>query len=78
MAPSTVGALGIAPVVLGIVALQWVGRPGAAKGMRARFGPGTGWAPLTGLTIAAYALVDKAGVSRLHPVPYIGRCSSGR
>jgi drug/metabolite transporter (DMT)-like permease len=72
MAPSTVGALGIAPVVLGIVALQWVGRPGAAKGMRARFGPGTGWAPLTGLTIAAYALVDKAGVSRLHPVPYIG------
>jgi drug/metabolite transporter (DMT)-like permease len=27
---------------------------------------------LTGLTIAAYALVDKAGVSRLHPVPYIG------
>ena len=24
------------------------------------------------VTIAAYALVDKAGVSRLHPVPYIG------
>lgn len=24
------------------------------------------------MTIAAYALVDKAGVSRLHPVPYIG------
>ena len=70
--PSPVGALGIAFVVAGIVALQWVGRPLVAAGARRRLGPGTGWALLTGLTIAAYALVDKAGVSRLHPVPYIG------
>jgi drug/metabolite transporter (DMT)-like permease len=70
--PSSVGALGIAFVVMGIVALQWVGRPPVAAGVRPRLGPGTGWALLTGLTIAAYALVDKAGVSRLHPVPYIG------
>ena len=67
--PSRTGALGIALVVVGIVALHRVGRP--AGGGRAR-GPGTGWALLTGLTIAAYALVDKAGVARLHPVPYIG------
>jgi drug/metabolite transporter (DMT)-like permease len=32
---------------------------------------------LTGLTIAAYALVDKAGVARLHPVPYIGLMFAG-
>jgi drug/metabolite transporter (DMT)-like permease len=70
--PSTVGALGIALVVAGIVALQWVGIPRTAASAGFRFGPGTGWALLTGLTIAGYALVDKAGVSRLHPVPYIG------
>jgi drug/metabolite transporter (DMT)-like permease len=70
--PSTVGVLGIALVVVGIVALQWIGRSRSAASAGARFGPGTGWALLTGLTIATYALVDKAGVSRLHPVPYIG------
>jgi drug/metabolite transporter (DMT)-like permease len=75
--PSTVGAVGIALVAVGIVALQWVGRPGAGVGARGRFGSGTGWALLTGLTIAAYALVDKAGVSRLHPVPYIGLMFAG-
>jgi len=70
--PSALGALGIALVVSGIAGLQWVGRPRATEGTRRRLGPGTGWALVTGLTIAAYALVDKAGVSRLHPVPYIG------
>jgi drug/metabolite transporter (DMT)-like permease len=68
--PSAVGALGIALVVTGIVALQWVGRSPVAAGASLR--PGLGWALVTGLTIAAYALVDKAGVGRLHPVPYIG------
>jgi drug/metabolite transporter (DMT)-like permease len=75
--PSALGALGIGLVVSGIVGLQWVGRPRAPRGRRPRLGPGTGWAMLTGLTIAAYALVDKAGVSRLHPVPYIGLMFAG-
>jgi drug/metabolite transporter (DMT)-like permease len=70
--PSALGALGIALVVVGIFALQWIGRPSAAGHGRARPGPGTGWALLTGVSIAAYSLVDKVGVSRLHPVPYIG------
>jgi drug/metabolite transporter (DMT)-like permease len=73
--PSAAGALGIALVVVGIVALQWIGRP--RTGGRLRLGPGTGWALLTGLTIAGYALVDKAGVARLHPVPYIGLMFAG-
>jgi drug/metabolite transporter (DMT)-like permease len=75
--PSALGAVGIGLVVVGIVALQWVGRPSGAVGVRARLGAGTGWALLTGLTIAAYALVDKVGVSRLHPVPYIGLMFAG-
>jgi drug/metabolite transporter (DMT)-like permease len=70
--PSAVGALGIGLVVAGIVALQLVGMARTATSARLRLGAGTGWAVVTGLTIAAYALVDKAGVSRLHPVPYIG------
>jgi len=70
--PSPLGALGIGLVVVGIVALQRVGGGVPDVGARWRLGPGTGWALVTGLTIAAYALVDKAGVSRLHPVPYIG------
>ena len=75
--PSPLGALGIALVVAGIVALQWVARPPAVPGARRRFGAGTGWALLTGVTIAAYALVDKVGVSHLHPIPYIGLMFAG-
>jgi drug/metabolite transporter (DMT)-like permease len=70
--PSALGAVGIGFVVVGIVALQRLGRVVPVVGARPRWGAGTGWAVLTGLTIAAYALVDKAGVSRLHPMPYIG------
>jgi len=66
------GAFGIALVVVGIVVLQRVGGAVLPAGARRRLGAGTGWALMTGLTIAVYALVDKVGVSRLHPVPYIG------
>ena len=40
-------------------------------------GAGTVWAVVTGLTIAAYSLVDKAGVARLHPMPYIALMGVG-
>ena len=69
---SPLGAVGVGLVVLGIIGLQF--SPTAWRAVAARrgaFGPGTRWALLTGLTIAAYSLVDKAGVARLHPVPYI-------
>jgi drug/metabolite transporter (DMT)-like permease len=67
--PSPLGATGVALVVVGIGVLHLVPRAGA----RARWRPGAGtwWAMLTGLSIAAYSLVDKAGVGHLHPVPYI-------
>jgi drug/metabolite transporter (DMT)-like permease len=70
--PSPLGAVGIGFVVVGIVALQRMSGAAPPVGARRRLGPGTGWALMTGLTIAVYALVDKAGVSRLHPAPYIG------
>ena len=73
---SWVGSLGVGLVVLGIAALGAV--PAAATAPLARAsGAGTAWALVTGLTIAAYSLVDKAGVARLHPMPYIALMGVG-
>ena len=67
---SPLGAAGIALVVLGVIALQWA--PGATPGSGSPGSrAGTVWAVLTGLTIAAYSVVDKSGVARLNPVPYL-------
>ncbi len=75
---SPLGTAGVTLVVAGIVALQ-LGRQGWSRlvGQLRHAGPGTWWAILTGLTIACYVLVDKAGVARLHPVPYIGLMFAG-
>ncbi len=73
---SPLGVIGIVLVLLGIVAINVVPRAGP-QGGRWRVGPGTGWALLTGLTITAYSLTDKAGVARLHPVPYIALMGMG-
>jgi drug/metabolite transporter (DMT)-like permease len=75
---SGLGALGIALVVAGIVALHRTPGAGAVAVTRPwRPSAGTGWAIVTGLTIAAYSLVDKAGVARLHPVAYIALLGIG-
>jgi len=68
---SPTGVLGISLVVAGIVTLHW---PRKAARLIA---PGTGWAIATGITIAAYSLVDKAGVARLSPLAYIGLMELG-
>ncbi len=73
---SPLGTAGIALVVAGVAGLHltapWRGgaRPPAS-------GAGTAWALLTGLLIASYSIVDKAGVARLHPLPYIGLMGLG-
>lgn len=75
---SPLGTVGVALVVSGIIALHLI--PRSRSGVAAswtRMGTGTWWALLTGLTIAGYSLVDKAGVARLHPVPYIGLLGLG-
>lgn len=75
---SPLGTTGVALVVLGIVGLHLTPRASRAEAPEGRrVGPGTGWALLTGLSIAAYSLVDKAGVARLHPVPYLGLLGFG-
>lgn len=75
---SALGSTGVALVLLGIVGLHLV-QAGGGRAVSAllRLGPGMRWALLTGLTIVAYSLVDKAGVSRLHPVPYIALLGVG-
>ncbi len=73
---SPLGVTGVGLVLLGIVSAH-----AAAGGFRhvsgERAGKGTGWAVATGLTIATYSLVDKVGVSRLHPLPYLALMGAG-
>jgi drug/metabolite transporter (DMT)-like permease len=64
---SALGAAGVGLVVVGIFSLHW--RPGLGRAVLAS--NGIGWALATGVTIASYSLVDKAGVARLHPAAYI-------
>jgi drug/metabolite transporter (DMT)-like permease len=73
---SWLGSLGVGLVVLGIVALSAVPAAVGASPAEGR-AAGTAWAIVTGLTITAYSLVDKAGVSRLHPMPYIALMGVG-
>jgi drug/metabolite transporter (DMT)-like permease len=72
---SGVGALGIALVVGGIAIQAGVGQR-TVRAVPAR-AAGLGWAVLTGLTIAAYSVVDKAGVARVHPLAYISLMGIG-
>jgi drug/metabolite transporter (DMT)-like permease len=67
--PSPLGVVGVTLVVVGIASISIPRGEGEVRGRL--FGRGTGWAVLTGLTIAAYSLVDKAGVAHLHPLPYL-------
>ncbi len=70
---SALGTAGIALVVVGIFCLHWRRGAGRARHLDA----GIGWAVVTGLTIASYSLVDKAGVSRMHPFAYIALMELG-
>jgi drug/metabolite transporter (DMT)-like permease len=78
---SGVGALGIALVVAGIaVSLRTRAQdrgPASPRREEVSRAGGLGWAVLTGLTIAAYSVVDKAGVGRIHPLGYISLMGIG-
>jgi multidrug transporter EmrE-like cation transporter len=76
---SAVGALGIVLVVAGIIRMGVLSRAPAVRLPRER-GPraaGLVWAILTGLTVAAYSVVDKAGVALVHPLAYISLMGIG-
>jgi drug/metabolite transporter (DMT)-like permease len=72
---SPLGTAGVTLVVAGVVSLSLLARQADAP-PQAR-GHATAWALLTGVTIAAYSLVDKAGVRHLDPVPYIALLGLG-
>jgi len=75
---SPLGTIGVALVVTGIVVLQL--RPELWRALERRperLGAGTGWALVTGVSIALYSVVDKGGVRVMHPVPYIALMGAG-
>jgi drug/metabolite transporter (DMT)-like permease len=64
---------GIVAIVIGIYIISWWGKWGETlkEPLRIVRTPGTRYALLTGLTIAAYALVDKRGVAHVQPFLYM-------
>jgi drug/metabolite transporter (DMT)-like permease len=73
---SPLGIGGIVLVILGVIVLHRVGGRRVAVTAGA-LGSASFWAVLTGLTIASYSVLDKVGVSRLHPVPYMFLMEAG-
>jgi drug/metabolite transporter (DMT)-like permease len=67
---SPLGIAGIVLVIVGVVVLHRVGGRRVAVSTTV-LGSASVWAILTGLTIASYSVLDKVGVTRLHPVPYM-------
>ena len=67
---SPLGIAGIGLVIAGVIVLHRVGGRPAAVSTTA-LGSASLWAALTGVTIASYSILDKVGVTRLHPVPYM-------
>lgn len=63
---SPLGSAGVALVVVGIVTLHLL-----AAGPAVRLDRRVLWPVVTGLTIASYSLIDKAGVARINPIPYM-------
>jgi uncharacterized membrane protein len=74
---SAIGALGVGLVVVGILGLHAIPHAAAAAGGGRWLGPATGWAILTGLTVATYSVVDKAGAGRVSPVVYMAFLEAG-
>jgi len=71
---SALGALGVALVVAGIVVIYVLGTPWNIGRSRP---PVSMWSIATGLTVAVYSIIDKAGVARVHPLAYISLMGLG-
>jgi drug/metabolite transporter (DMT)-like permease len=75
---SGIGTAGIALVAVGILGLHALPRVAAvATQSDVPLGAATGWAVVTGLTIAMYSVLDKAGAGRVSPPFYLALMEMG-
>ena len=74
---SALGALGVALVVAGIVAIYALGASRSIGSVWGTLLRPPIWSIATGLTIATYSVIDKAGVARVHPLAYISLMGVG-
>ncbi|MGH9176249.1 MAG: EamA family transporter [Vicinamibacterales bacterium] len=69
--PTVVAAFGIATILAGFVTISVLGARARVAEEIAHGRRGLVFALLTGLTIATYSLIDKAGVQHAHPLVYV-------
>jgi drug/metabolite transporter (DMT)-like permease len=69
--PTTLAFTGIGTILAGLILINVLGARGRVATEIERGQRGVFFAFLTGLTITAYSLVDKAGVARVHPLLYV-------
>ena len=69
--PTAIALLGVATIVAGFVAINVLGARQRVAEEIEHGRRGLVFALLTGLCIAGYSLVDKAGVQRAHPLVYL-------
>jgi drug/metabolite transporter (DMT)-like permease len=69
--PTAAGVAGIGAILVGLLAMAVPDRVGSVVALVGNRKKGVLYAFATGLTIAAYSLVDKEGVARVHPMVYV-------
>ena len=69
--PTTAGVAGIVAILIGLLAMAVPDSAGKVVALAGNRKKGILYAFVTGLAIAAYSLVDKEGVARVHPMVYV-------
>lgn len=69
--PTAPGIAGILAILAGLLAMAVPDKPSALIPLVGNPRKGLMYAVITGLAIAAYSLVDKGGVARVHPMVYV-------
>lgn len=69
--PTALAFVGIGTIVAGLLLINVLGARDRVAAEIERGRRGLLFAFLTGLTITAYSLIDKAGVARIHPLLYV-------
>ncbi len=69
--PSAAGACGIAAVVLGLYLINLPSLGDWSRPLAGFREPAARWALVTGVLISAYVTVDKRGITKVEPIPYL-------